>query len=41
MLERPKFELLGNDIYLGENDRYKFRDVLLLQQIGGIIRKYW
>jgi hypothetical protein len=40
MLERPKFELLGNDIYLGENDRYKFRDVLLLQQISGIIRKY-
>ncbi len=40
MLERPKFELLGNDIYLGENDRYKFRDVLLLQQIAGIIKKY-
>ncbi len=40
MLERPKFELLGNDIYLGENDRYKFRDTLLLQQIAGIIKKY-
>lgn len=40
MLERPKFELLGNDIYLGENDRYKFRDTLLLQQLSGIIRKY-
>jgi len=40
MLERPKFELLGNDIYLGENDRYRFRDTLLLQQIAGIIKKY-
>lgn len=40
MLERPKFELLGNDIYLGENDRYRFRDTLLLQQIFGVIRKY-
>lgn len=40
MLERPKVEYLSSDIYLGENDRYKFRDTLLLQQIAGVIKKY-
>lgn len=40
MLERPKFELLQSEIYLGENDRYRFKDSLLLQQISGLLKKY-
>lgn len=40
MLERHKLEYLFNEIYLGEEDRSRIRDVLLLQQIAGSIRKY-
>jgi hypothetical protein len=40
MLERNKIEYLSPEIYLGESDRNRFRDVLLLQQISGVIRKY-
>lgn len=40
MLERHKLEYLFNEIYLGEEDRSRIRDVLLLQQIVGQIRKY-
>lgn len=40
MLERHKLEYLFNEIYLGEEDRSRIRDVLLLQQITGQIRKY-
>jgi hypothetical protein len=40
MLERHKLEYLFNEMYLGEEDRSRIRDVLLLQQITGDIRKY-
>jgi len=40
MLERHKLEYLFNEIYLGESDRNRIRDVLLLQQIVGVIKKY-
>lgn len=40
MLERHKLEYLFNEIYLGESDRNRIRDVLLLQQIAGSVRKY-
>lgn len=40
MLERHKLEYLFSEIYLGEEDRSRIRDVLLLQQIAGSIRKY-
>lgn len=40
MLERHKLEYLFSEIYLGEEDRSRIRDVLLLQQIEGTIRKY-
>lgn len=40
MLERHKLEYLFNEQYLGEEDRSRIRDVLLLQQIAGSIRKY-
>jgi len=40
MLERHKLEYFSNEIYLGEADRNRIKDVLLLQLISGIIRKY-
>jgi hypothetical protein len=40
MLERAKLEHLSSEIYLGEEDRSRIRDVLLVQQVTGIIRKY-
>ncbi len=40
MLERSKLEYLYSDMYLGEEDRSRIRDVLLLQQIIGTVRKY-
>jgi len=40
MLERHKLEYFSNEIYLGEADRNRIKDVLLLQLISGVIRKY-
>lgn len=40
MLERNKIEYLSPEIYLGEEDRSSIRDVLLIQQITGNLRKY-
>jgi hypothetical protein len=40
MLERHKLEYLSSEMYLGEADRHRIRDVLLLQQLAGTIRKY-
>lgn len=40
MLERSKLEYLYSEIYLGEEDRSRIRDVLLLQQLEGSVRKY-
>ena len=40
MLERNKLEYLTPEIYLGEEDRSRIRDVLLVQQITGNLRKY-
>lgn len=40
MLERHKLEYLFNEIYLGESDRNRIRDVLLVQQVTGIVKKY-
>jgi hypothetical protein len=40
MLERNKLEYLSPEIYLGEEDRSRIRDVLLVQQIVGTLRKY-
>jgi hypothetical protein len=40
MLERNKLEYLSPEIYLGEEDRSRIRDVLLLQQLVGTLRKY-
>ena len=40
MLERHKIEYFGNEIYLGESDRNRINDVLLLQLIAGTLRKY-
>lgn len=40
MLERHKLEYLSNEIYLGEADRGRIKDVLLLQQVVGSCRKY-
>ena len=40
MLERHKLEYLYSEIYLGESDRNRIKDVLLLQQIAGSVKKY-
>ena len=40
MLERHKLEYHSSEIYLGESDRGRIRDNLLLQQIAGTVRKY-
>jgi hypothetical protein len=40
MLERHKHEYYSSEIYLGENDRNRIRDNLLLQQIAGVIRRF-
>jgi hypothetical protein len=40
MLERHKHEYYSSEIYLGEADRNRIKDVLLLQQIVGTFRKY-
>ena len=40
MLERHKLEYFGSEIYLGEPDRDRINDVILLQQFVGQIRKY-
>jgi hypothetical protein len=40
MLERHKQEYYSSEIYLGEADRSRIKDVLLLQQIAGTLRKY-
>ena len=40
MLERHKHEYYSSEIYIGEADRNRIKDVLLLQQIAGTFRKY-
>jgi hypothetical protein len=40
LLERNKLEYQIPEIYLMESDRNRLRDVLLLQQISGILRRY-
>jgi hypothetical protein len=40
MLERNKLEHLTPEIYLGQEDRSRIRDSILLQQLTGIIKKY-
>jgi hypothetical protein len=40
MLERNKLEYLSSEIYLGQEDRSRIRDSLLLQQLTGIVKKY-
>jgi hypothetical protein len=40
MLERSKLEYLGSEMYLGQEDRSRIRDVLLLQQLSGILKRY-
>jgi hypothetical protein len=40
MLERHKLEYQGSEIYLGEEDRSRIKDVLLLQQIAGSVHKF-
>jgi len=40
MLERHKQEYYSSEIYLGENDRNRIKDNLLLQQIAGTLRRF-
>lgn len=40
MLERPKVEYHFEDIYIGENNRHKQKEVLLLQLLTGMLKKY-
>jgi hypothetical protein len=40
MLERHKITYLSEEQYLIQNDRQRFKDVLLLQQIAGSVNKY-
>jgi hypothetical protein len=40
MLERHKITYLTEEQYLVQNDRQRFKDVLLLQQIAGSVNKY-
>ena len=40
MLERHKLEYLSNEMYVGEIDRNRIRDVLLLQQVVGTLKRY-
>jgi hypothetical protein len=40
MLERNKLEHLTSEIYLGQEDRSRIKDSILLQQLTGIIKKY-
>lgn len=40
MLERPKFEHLNNEPYLGESDRNKNKSTILLQQVVGVVKRY-
>lgn len=40
MLERHKKEYFHSDIYVASNDRHSINNVLLLQQISGIIKKH-
>lgn len=40
MLERHKLEYLHNEMYLADADRNRIKDVLLLQQVVGTVRKY-
>jgi len=40
MLERHKLEYHSNEIYLMDNSRDRIRDVLLVQQLAGNVRKY-
>lgn len=40
MLERPKFEYIFNDIYLGENDRHGLKGTILLQQFSALLKRY-
>lgn len=40
MLERHKLEYFSNEMYLGDDNRLRINDVLLLQQITGFMRKY-
>lgn len=40
MLERPKATYQFEEMYVQENDRSRFRDVLLVQQIVGTLRKF-
>lgn len=40
VLERHKHEYYSSEIYIGEADRNRIKDVLLLQQIVGTFRKY-
>lgn len=40
MLERPKFEHYGSDVYLGDSNRQSSRDSIFLQQIVGTVTRY-
>jgi hypothetical protein len=40
MLERHKLEYMSSEQYLAPSNRSRFRDVLLLQQIVGSVRKF-
>lgn len=40
VLERNKLEYLSSEMYLGDSQRSRIRDVLLVQQIVGSLRKY-
>lgn len=40
MLERHKMSYYYDDMYVKDENRYRIRDVLLVQQISGMLRKY-
>jgi len=40
MLERHKVTYRFEEMYLGEDDRQRFRDVLLVQQVAGSLRRW-
>lgn len=40
MLERPRFEYLFSDIYIGENNRHGLKGTILLQQFVASIRRF-
>jgi len=40
MLERPKVQYHFEDIYLGENNRSRQKELLLMQLSNGLLKKY-